>query len=359
MDFIYLVDPVSKQPQKVVPVAFSDLQIKERQDLQEWVVNHPELLGEPLLVVTTEYDGFDRSSRRLDVLALDLNGKLVIVELKLDIERSHADLQAIRYAAFCSTMTMRDVIEEFAEYKNLSPEDAEFQIIEFLDVDDLPELDTEPRIILAAGAVNDQEITSTVLWLRKFGMDVSCVELTPYRLEQGTIILVPKILIPLPETEAYQVRVERKEVIKRQSKRSADMYLHLWEAIADAFNDFGLPYTAKPPKDGYYMQLRVGVSGMHYEWMLRKRKGLLFVAIHFESSNAEQNRERLRQVLEHGESLEKKTGYALESERFGSKGWTEASFRLTFDGTRPLEKVELAAKLMTQLVNETLPGFSE
>jgi len=39
----------------------------ERRDLEKWVMDYPEVLGENLLVVTTEYDGFDKTSERLDL----------------------------------------------------------------------------------------------------------------------------------------------------------------------------------------------------------------------------------------------------------------------------------------------------
>jgi len=69
------------------------------------------MLGEELLVITSEFSRFDKSNKRLDVLALDKFGTIVIIELKLTAEGSHADLQAIRYAAFCSTMTMANIID--------------------------------------------------------------------------------------------------------------------------------------------------------------------------------------------------------------------------------------------------------
>jgi RecB family endonuclease NucS len=65
-------------------------------------VKHPNLLGTNLLVLTKEYDKFDKSDKRVDILAVAEDKKLVVIELKRSVEHSHADLQAIRYAAFCS-----------------------------------------------------------------------------------------------------------------------------------------------------------------------------------------------------------------------------------------------------------------
>ncbi|MFZ6017101.1 MAG: hypothetical protein ACOYU0_05750 [Nitrospirota bacterium] len=56
----------------------------ERQDLEKWIESYPELLGEDILILTTEYDRFDKTSERLDLLALDKEGNLVIIELKRD-----------------------------------------------------------------------------------------------------------------------------------------------------------------------------------------------------------------------------------------------------------------------------------
>ena len=73
---IYIIDPMTKQPKRVEPVSFQEIGIKERSDLEEWVINHPDILGEKLLVITSEFSGFDKSSKRLDILALDEDGVL-------------------------------------------------------------------------------------------------------------------------------------------------------------------------------------------------------------------------------------------------------------------------------------------
>src|SRR5688572_4004413 len=130
-DAIYLIDSTTKLPTRVDRVSLADIGIKERQDLEAWVLAHPQLLGERLLVISSEFYRFDKSSKRLDVLALDEDGTLVVVELKLDIAGSHADLQAIRYAAFCSTMTMSDAVEELATTRKVSKEAAENLIRQF------------------------------------------------------------------------------------------------------------------------------------------------------------------------------------------------------------------------------------
>ena len=82
----------------------------------EWVIENPGLLDEDLLVVTSEYDGFERTRDRLDVLALDRAGKLAVVELKRDEADRTTDLQAIEYASYCATLTPREVQELYREF---------------------------------------------------------------------------------------------------------------------------------------------------------------------------------------------------------------------------------------------------
>lgn len=44
---------------RAVPVSFADAGLRERDDLQEWVLAHPGILGDDVLVITSEYDGFE------------------------------------------------------------------------------------------------------------------------------------------------------------------------------------------------------------------------------------------------------------------------------------------------------------
>ncbi len=45
--------------QKLEERKFSDLGFRERDHLQEWLANYPEALGEQLLIIQKEFDGFD------------------------------------------------------------------------------------------------------------------------------------------------------------------------------------------------------------------------------------------------------------------------------------------------------------
>jgi hypothetical protein len=337
-------------------MSFSDIGIKERQDLERWIIAHPELLGEELLIITSEFDRFDKSNRRLDILALDSEGVLVVIELKLDASRSLADQQAIRYAAFCSTMIMENLVRLFAVFKGVSEEEASQKICEFLELDDLPELNNRPRIILAAGSFNDQELTSCVLWLRNFGIDISCVELTPYQLKDSSqIILVPRIIIPLPEAKDIQIKAERKEVHQVQQAKQKSEYRILWQAVSTAFNNLDTQFKSRGKSSDMYQQVYVGDSRLHYEWILRKRSASLDVALHFESSDKDENLKFLELIQSKRDQIKQGIDFEFKAAPWGKK-WAEAGFRLPFEGEFPNPDIaQDAANLMKILIERTWP----
>lgn len=358
-DQIYLIDPATKSPLDLTRASFSDIGMKERADFQEWILAHPQMLGEELLIITSEFDRFNRSNNRLDIMALDKQGVLTIIELKLDANRTLADLQAIRYAAFCSTMTMQDVLEQFALWKKILVSEATEIILTFLDTEDLPELNAQPRIILAAGTIEDQELTSTVLWLRRFQVDISCVELTPYHLgELGRIVLVPRILIPLPEAREYLVSVERKEAARIQQTRQDKGYSALWRAIAEAFNQLDCPFKASA-RQVAYMPLRIKIPQVHYEWMIQKSSNALDICLHSEFNNREESLSHIAPVLQQWDELTQGINLEKFAGPWGRK-WAQAYLRVPYSEVMPLDELAGdAASTMKLLFDRTYPTLME
>ncbi len=218
---IFSISGALEKAEKIQSGTFVGLNIWERQHIEEWVRENPEILGEDLLVLTIEFDRFVNSSDRLDLLALDRDGNLVVVELKRDSAAGYADLQAIRYAAMVSSMTIDKLIPYYTAYRQkyygvqLSETDARSQIIEFIESEQFTEISSKPRIILCSEGFSP-EITTTVLWLRDSQIDISCVKITPYKVGDK-IIIVPKIVIPLEEAKQYLINIKVKEEKIEQS----------------------------------------------------------------------------------------------------------------------------------------------
>lgn len=202
--------------EKVVPSSFGELKIWERSHIQEWIRQAPEVLGEELLVVSIEFDRFQNSKDRLDILAIDRDGNIVVIELKRDPLSGYADLQAIRYAAMVSALTIENLLPFYMDYqrKYLNIEDPSKEtsitnIQEFVNKDNFSQLSNKPRIILCSEDFS-QEITTTVLWLNQNGLDITCITIKPYRFEDR-VIVVPSQIIPLQEAKKYLIEIQKKE----------------------------------------------------------------------------------------------------------------------------------------------------
>jgi len=81
---MYTIDKEKNRITKLEKKSFSDLKFKEREHLQEWIAKNPSSLGEDLLIIQKEFSGFEDTNERLDLLALDKQGNLVVIENKLD-----------------------------------------------------------------------------------------------------------------------------------------------------------------------------------------------------------------------------------------------------------------------------------
>ena len=118
---LFRVHPESRKTDKIEEVDFSRLGLKERKDIQEWVADNPSILGEDLLIIGKEFRGFDLTNERLDLLAVDSDGRLVIIELKRDDTGANAHWQAIKYASYLRRATAEQIVGMLAEYKKISP----------------------------------------------------------------------------------------------------------------------------------------------------------------------------------------------------------------------------------------------
>lgn len=220
---IYSISSDNSTVTPVNPTSFVALNIWERRNIQEWVRNNPSILGENLLVLSIEFDRFSNSNDRLDILALDEDGNLVVVELKRDSAAGLADLQAIRYAAMVSSMTVDTVIPYFVAYREkychqkISAADARVEIRSFVSAEDFKDLSNHPRIILCSEGFST-EITTTVLWLRQSNIDITCVKITPYNFNNQSVI-VPNTIIPLQEAKEYLIEIQVKEEEQSQATR--------------------------------------------------------------------------------------------------------------------------------------------
>ena len=170
--------------ESVTPTTFEAEQLQEA-NLQRLLRDKPDVLEEGLFIVAEEFSNWQDSSRSIDLLALDAEGNLVVIELKRTQTGDHSELQAIRYAAMVANMTLAQIVDAHRDYlarRDGGEEDARVQVLNHLGVVDEAEAEihTDRSRIILASAGFSTELTTSVLWLRDRGMDISCVKLQLY-----------------------------------------------------------------------------------------------------------------------------------------------------------------------------------
>ena len=83
------------------------------------------------MIIQKEFDGFSDTRERLDLLALDKDGNLVIIENKLDDSGRRRNWQAIKYASYCSSLTKQDIIDIYQKYLGMTIEPGEEQVFKY------------------------------------------------------------------------------------------------------------------------------------------------------------------------------------------------------------------------------------
>ena len=196
----------------------------ERHDLQRLLKQQPEIISPDTLIIAEEFCEWEDSRKRIDLLGIDKQARLVVIELKRDETGSHMELQAIRYASMVSKLTFERAVEIYAQFlkQNGEAKDAQAELLKFLDWEesDTAEFPSDVCIVLAAAEFS-KELTTSVLWLNEGDLDIRCVRMKPYSTGEQVFVDVQQI-IPLPEAEDYQVRVreqnEQRRVVQKDKR---------------------------------------------------------------------------------------------------------------------------------------------
>ena len=261
---MFLIDMQNKKAVSVEKKSFSELRLSERNDLQEWIANYPDILGQNLLIIQKEFDGFQDTSERLDLLALDQKGKLVIIENKLDDSGKDVVWQALKYASYCATLTKSEIFDIYKRY--LGDGDlASEKLAEFYAEQDYENIKLNPadggqRIILVAANFR-KEVTSTVLWLRDHDIDITCIKVTPYQ-DEGKLYLYAEQILPIQDIGDFQIRLTAKKQegaisSKEEATRQKSLYRFWEKALPVLRQETGIYNNVSPSKDSWL----VGASG--------------------------------------------------------------------------------------------------
>ncbi|RZG76026.1 DUF4268 domain-containing protein [Acinetobacter wuhouensis] len=335
----------------------SEQQLTERYDLQEWLVSHPKALGEELLIIQKEFSGFDGTGERLDLLALDTEGRLVLIENKRDESGRDAVWQAIKYASYVATFTVEDIENIFEQYllkykpKYLELDDSAYDVEHIKEtaksiiqsfLEDNQEINAEipilnsrnsQRIILVAGEFR-REVTSTALWLIERGIEVKCVKVSPHILNGQLLVQIQQI-IPIPEASEYMVLLNRKDAaefsVKTRRNDKTDIRYQYWEQLLEYFSKLNNHlYNNISPKNDHWLNTGSGISGCVYTLLFLQKE--LRVEFAMGRSKAEENKLLFDFFSKHKLQIEESFGQPLEWLRLDTKKSSRIQFSIIADG---------------------------
>ncbi|MDQ8179652.1 DUF4268 domain-containing protein [Pelagicoccus sp. SDUM812005] len=336
---MYRIDSHSNNIVQLEEKRFGELGFTERGHLQEWISKCPSSLGEELLIIQKEFDGFDETRERLDLLALDKNGKIVVIENKLDDSGRDVVWQALKYASYCSSLKTSQVIDIFQSYLNKYQGfgDAKELICEFLDTEDLSDVTLNPgsdqRLILVSAKFR-REVTSTVLWLLQKGVSVQCFKATPYQ-HGDQLYLKLEQIIPTPESADFMIGISEKEKEQQTTERvKANRHilrLDFWRVMLDEFEKQGIPRfgNVNPTKD-HWLNVGSGVANVTLGVIFSKTEAR--VQVNLTRASQEENKAVFDFLSSKRESIEEDFGACLEWHRMDEAKSSRIIYRNPFDG---------------------------
>lgn len=318
---------------------FGDLNFTERNHLQEWLANMPEALGEELLVIQKEFDGFDDTRERLDLLALDKDGNLVIIENKLDDTGRDVVWQTLKYASYCSSLSKLQIIEIYQRYLNRYQQggDASGLLCEFLGVEDTEELKlnqgNSQRLMMVAANFR-KEVTSTALWLLGNGIQVQCFKATPFSDGEQLYLSVEQI-IPTPEAKEFMIGMNAKEAEEKSTEVETKTRHHLrrefWSQTLDAFQESDCSlYSNVNSSTDHWLSAGSGVSGCPFTMIFSKRE--VRVELWIARPDTEMNKAIFDTLAVNKSQLDSKFGAEMEWLRLDDKKSSRIQFSQPFDG---------------------------
>lgn len=329
---MYIIDRERNRISKLKQKTFSELRFREREHLQEWIANNPSSLGEELLIIQKEFSGFSETNERLDLLALDKLGNLVIIENKLDDSGRDVTWQIIKYASYCASLTKQDILRIYQGFLGTSGI-AQDKISEFYENKEISEILlnqglNSQRLILVAANFR-KEVTSSILWLLNFKVRLQCFKITPFELDDQLFLNVEQIL-PTKDTEDFAISIATKaqEEIEVQEilKNRHHIRLKFWEQFINTSNQENNLFSNISPSKDNWIGKGIGMSGVNIN--LVASSSFCKSEVLFNRGSKEENKDLFDFTFKMKEKIESEFGAELTWERMNDNVMSRIKYQL-------------------------------
>ena len=162
--------------------------------LEDWLeVNHNGILEDSLVLIIGRQVPTDLG-KSIDLLGVDLEGNVVVVELKRGRTPRDVVAQALEYAAFAARLAVDElegILREYHDDESLGLADHHR---EYFNQAEAVAFNKDQRIVIIGQQVTP-EIRQTALFLGSKGIQVTCVEFTFFRDADGGRLLSQEIVV--------------------------------------------------------------------------------------------------------------------------------------------------------------------
>lgn len=230
---------IDKSPQRVLSEGV-DLEGM----LEDWITNDPSLIQAGLVIIGRQAN-VDSGRARLDLLALDPQGRWVVIEIKRGMLSREAIAQVIDYTA-CLASMIETELEQVIDPQRLGHEKNLRDLLKERDA--LESLDPENRdvamIIVGTGRAPELDKMASFL-SGKYGFPLSIVTFHTFTSQQGTKMLVRELNEPIddwkiprsgstPSVDEVQQLAEQNGIgtkfkVLREAAEETGLYAHSWK----------------------------------------------------------------------------------------------------------------------------------
>jgi hypothetical protein len=351
---MYQINQQHNNISPIKPASFSSLNYTERNHLQEWIASTPEIFWEDLLIIQKEFDGFNDTRERLDLLALDKQGNLVIIENKLDDTGRDVVWQSLKYASYCSTLKKWDIINIFQSYldKYTQGKTTQSELELFYEWQELDEIEfntTQSQRLILVAANFRKEVTSTVLRLMNYGLRVQCFKATVYAQWENHFLTLDQI-IPIKDAEDYTIKMAEKQQeqaqIQTKQPERHKIRKEFWQRLLPISNTLTTLFSNISPTTDHWISAWSGISWVPYTYVITRS----YCAIElypWHKETAEENMKVFEYLYMHKDQIEESFGDKLHRDRLEWKKATRISYRLDWVSIFNQEDWEKMIKFLT------------
>ena len=205
------------QNDKLVIAAETNLELESH--LEDWLENSPIALiqDEFILWIGRQTSAaVDDSTIFPDLLGVDVEGNLVIVELKRDEAPRQVVAQLLEYAAWANELSeeqiqeiAEDYFENGEEFKGKHFQDVFKDVFDIPETDEISPLNRNLRLYIVAG-----DIPASVVRVCRFlrtsqGMDINCIDVSTFETEAGERLVSMEAKIRDEDISASKIQRQR------------------------------------------------------------------------------------------------------------------------------------------------------